>query len=360
MAEEALEMARREKEILWKVKRLLRRFRGDADWVPGEIFEREEDEVLLLPNENENEGVEAVEEQVLQSAVPSLATEGQAVVEAEAEAEVLQESAVHTQAEMVEANGVDAMDMAIQQAAVEAVKTAAEIDPPPQPNNESVNETTEASNPTEDQTMPVPITEQPAHPPPDPEQASSEDQTSTSGKDTTATKIHAMTTRARARSPVHSGRPSPTPSSSASIPPVHPWFLAPATTLPDRDLGLPLNEAEESRRILLIYVQKQEHVVRQWESLSSGLLKADRMRRDIYRACKAEGHVRDDGRGNVVTEMSDGEDWYDPADWGLGERELKVGKGGVLGLEKGRDEVEEAGEEDGGRRGKRRRVVNRM
>lgn len=61
----------------------------------------------------------------------------------------------------------------------------------------------------------------------------------------------------------------------------------------------------------------------------------------------------------MVTEMSDGEDWYDPADWGLTERELKVGKDGVWGLEKGKDEVEDFGGEDGeGRRvrGRRRGV----
>ena len=57
------------------------------------------------------------------------------------------------------------------------------------------------------------------------------------------------------------------------------------------------------------------------------------------------------------TEMSDGEDWYDIEEWGLQGWELK---GGVE-LEKGKDEVEEVGEEEGGRRvgGRRRRVVGR-
>ena len=47
MADEAMEMLRRERESLWTAKRLLRRFRGEADWVPGETFETERDWALL-------------------------------------------------------------------------------------------------------------------------------------------------------------------------------------------------------------------------------------------------------------------------------------------------------------------------
>ena len=171
-----------------------------------------------------------------------------------------------------------------------------------------------------------------------------------------------MTTRARARSPRQSRTPSPTPSDSASVPPIHPWFLVPPSVLPDRDLGLPANEAIEVRRNLLLYVQKQGLIVRQLSALYDGLQRADRLRKAIWDAAKAEAHVRDDGKGNAVTEMSDGEDWYDIEDLGLARHELKLGRDGTWGLEKGKDEVEDlAGvEEEGfGRRGggRRRRAV---
>jgi hypothetical protein len=357
MAEEAAEMARREREVLWKAKRLLRRFRGDPDWVPCETFETETDEMMLLPTNEGVGGIGEEDEGILQSAVPSMTVDTQSALDGEVDA--MDATTEEVLPEPAEANGIEAMDMALQQAAVEAEKTAAEI-------GETTTDVKEdlPIDTTAPESVPIPTTETddpPKDPTPNPEPAeANSDHTSTSGKETNNTNTHAMTTRARARSPGPSDmRASPTPSDS-SIPTINPWFLAPPIANPDRDLGLPANEAEETRRILLLYVQKQEHIVRQLESLCAGLQKADRMRGEIYRACKAEGHVKDDGRGNIVTEMSDGEDWYDPTDWGLTERDLKMGRNGVLGLEKGRDEVEEAGEDEGGRRGKRRRVVNRM
>lgn len=105
----------------------------------------------------------------------------------------------------------------------------------------------------------------------------------------------------------------------------------------------------------MLYVQKQENIVRQLSTLYDGLQRADRLRWETYRACKAEGHMVPDGKGGVVTEMSDGEDWYDAEDWGLTARDLKDGK-----LEKGKDEVEDVAEEEGRRvGGRRRRVVGK-
>lgn len=352
-------MMRREREILWRAKRLLRRFRGDADWVLGETFETEQDETVLLPQVEDGNAILG-EDVVMQSTVPSVATETE-MTDGESKPAGAAGGTQFPQtlnADGHEGNGVEALDMAIQQAAVEAAKTETEID-------NIIKQTTEQPETNGNQTAPtddsntdqLQVLENPALDLAAAEVAS--EQTSNSGKD--GTNIHAMTTRARRpRSPAHSeGRASPSPSDSASIPIVHPWFLAPQTAQPDRDLGLPPPEAEETRHMLLLYVQKQEHVVRQLATLSEGLLKADRMRREVHLACKAERHVKDDGRGNLVTEMSDGEDWYDAADWGLTERDLKVGRDGRLVLEKGRDEVEEVGEEEA-RRGGRRRRVNRM
>ena len=125
-----------------------------------------------------------------------------------------------------------------------------------------------------------------------------------------------MRTRAQAQAP-----PEPTPLSrnpspdSWTAPEIHPLFLLPSAAIPDKDFGLPPSEAEETRRMLMMYVQKQEEVCRGAEKLYDGLLKADAQRKTVYKWCKAEGHVG---------EMSDGEDWYDKEEWGL-EEELRKG-----------------------------------
>lgn len=109
-----------------------------------------------------------------------------------------------------------------------------------------------------------------------------------------------------------------TPSPASWVPPViHPLYLMPESARPDRDYGLSPNEAEDTRRLLTAFVQKQEEVVRGAEKLYEGLLRADHMRQTVFKWCKAEGHVG---------EMSDGEDWYDKEEWGLDE-DLKKGQG---------------------------------
>ena len=145
---------------------------------------------------------------------------------------------------------------------------------------------------------------------------------------------HRMRTRAQAQavsektSSSHTRSPSPT----SSVPPlIHPLYLVSSSSIPDRDFGLPPAEAEETRRILMSWVQKQEEICRGVEKLYDGLLKADRMRKTVLGWCKAEGHVG---------EMSDGEDWYDKEEWGLDED-----------LKKGHEEEEE----DAGNQGKKTR-----
>lgn len=101
-------------------------------------------------------------------------------------------------------------------------------------------------------------------------------------------------------------------------------------------LGLPVDELMETRRLLMMYIQKQEESVRGYEALLGKLVKAKRMRDKVWEWCKTEGHVG---------EWSDGEDWIDAEAWGLAPEELK----------KGKDEEEVEGQEDTGRKGKRRR-----
>jgi hypothetical protein len=106
---------------------------------------------------------------------------------------------------------------------------------------------------------------------------------------------------------------------SSTEPFIHPYFLVPGSSRPNRDLGIPKHEAEETRRLLQLYIQKQEEVCRGAQRVYDGLLKADRYRRMVMKWAKAEGHV---GHNR---DMSDGEDWYDKEEWGL-EEDLKKGQ----------------------------------
>ncbi|KIW91248.1 uncharacterized protein Z519_08144 [Cladophialophora bantiana CBS 173.52] len=122
-----------------------------------------------------------------------------------------------------------------------------------------------------------------------------------------------------------------------------PLFLLPpvlaANHRPPRSLarlGLPVDELIETRRLLMMYIQKQEESVRGYEAVLGKLIKAKRMRDKVWNWCRTEGHVG---------EWSDGEDWIDAEAWGLQPDELRKGKD---------EEVDEA-QEDTGRKGKRRR-----
>lgn len=123
-----------------------------------------------------------------------------------------------------------------------------------------------------------------------------------------------MTTRAQALATSENNtNSSHTRSASPAswVPPViHPLYLMPPSAHPDRNFSLPPSEAEDIRRMVMLYVQKQEEVCRGAEKLYVGLLRADRMRKTVFKWCKAEAHVG---------EMSDGEDWYDKEEWGLDE-----------------------------------------
>ncbi|KAJ5772847.1 hypothetical protein N7457_007743 [Penicillium paradoxum] len=128
-----------------------------------------------------------------------------------------------------------------------------------------------------------------------------------------------MTTRAQANAvnPAESGSPISSADMAFPLPTPHPLFLIPENLRADANFGLPASEAEDTRRLLWSYIQKQEETVRGVEHLLYSLNVACRMKSDVLEWCKAEGHVG---------EMSDGEDWYDREQWGLAEGEdLKKG-----------------------------------
>lgn len=145
-----------------------------------------------------------------------------------------------------------------------------------------------------------------------------------------------MRTRAQAQvltGPTITSSRSQSPDSYLS-PSIHQLFLIPESAKTDPDIGLPPQDAEETRRMLTLYVQKQEEVCRGAEKLYEGLLLANRQRQEVLKWCKAEGHIG---------EMSDGEDWYDKDEWGL-EDDLRKGQA---------EEEEDAGVQGKKTRGRR-------
>ncbi|KAI1436211.1 RXT2-like protein [Xylaria sp. CBS 124048] len=114
-------------------------------------------------------------------------------------------------------------------------------------------------------------------------------------------------------------RPESTVSDTTNDLPIHPMFIVPRSARPDRDFGMLEGEAEEMRRLLQLYVQKQEEVCRGVKRLYEGLLRADRMRKTVFQWSKYEAHV------GPNRDMSDGEDWYDKQEWDL-EEDLKKGQ----------------------------------
>lgn len=145
-----------------------------------------------------------------------------------------------------------------------------------------------------------------------------------------------MSTTTNATTPTVSSIPS-------SLLQADPLFLLPPSLTPSHriprkvaQLGIPVDEFLETRRLLTMYIQKQEESVRGYEAVLGKLIKAKRMRDNVWHWCKAEGHVG---------EWSDGEDWIDAEAWGVAPEELK----------KGKDEEDIEGQEEVGRKGKRRR-----
>lgn len=354
MADEALEMVRREKESLWRMKQVLLRLRGDAPWMPCAQFESVHDD-LLLQGDGQMDGFSAVP-----SIISTAAADEAPCIEATAPKEIASAEMNGAPQELAgigahvgEMAGVETMDMAAGRSLPAEPKSDANTevtekteDPAGDIAMDSLSAHEYTMHPqTATEGLPE-ATEEPAaptdaglqaHNPTLDEIRKSVEPASESTSQSGNAPSHSMLTRRRANQPSHSPSPSPSPSDSASIPPIHPWFQYPANCQPDTNFGLPAAEAEDMRKSLLLYVQKQEQVVREAVTLANGLLKADRMRRGVWQACRAEGHVG---------ELSDGEDWYDLDEWGLDKDLLK-----------GKEEVEE--EEEGRRGGRGRRRVQR-
>lgn len=109
---------------------------------------------------------------------------------------------------------------------------------------------------------------------------------------------------------------------------IDPFFYPPSYAV-DRDFGIPANEAEETRRLLLAAVQRQEEFMRGLKKVYSGLLQAKHKKQDVWRWCRAMEGVRQYHASKTERDISeiteeemavglpDNEDWYDKEEWQL-------------------------------------------
>ncbi|KAF2266849.1 hypothetical protein CC78DRAFT_577774 [Lojkania enalia] len=288
LTDEAGAMSRKERVTLRRAKSLFTKLQGDVAWVPYGLADMSSEEPIQKPWTN---GVAATNGNSHQ--VPRV--------------EVTDDT--RTQETSDTAQDV-AMEDVTQVNGAEILGSAENYSGPP-PNGDTAEEGN--VEPTANGLSRDPHLDggqengEPHTPPP-------EDTSDTASQQT----AHQMTTRARAQA---ASDPSPPSTPSSAVNPVHPLFTFPTDSLPDRDFGLPAAEAEDTRMLLLAFVQKQEEVSRAANDLYAGMLQGDRMRQDVFKWSKAEGHLG---------EMSDGEDWYDREEWGLDQD-----------LIKGRDEEED-------------------
>lgn len=325
LTRQAGEMVQKEKESLWRIKHLLTRMSGDNSWIPCGITEAEDDFELFLSErdrERARKMSKVVGKEHERGTTPVITTDAneQPVGLVTAEARTIDNDG-NEQTQVVQMlvedkdNATTASTIIPVEASIDngegQINGTAKVDVA---NDASTNaDSTEsipniAKDDANGQTVEEPETEEPDV-----------------DDDAGAAIPRRMRTRAQAQAasdstPIRTR--SATPDSEGAL--IHPYFLAAQTSRPDRDLFLPGDEAEECRRLLQLYIQKQEEVCRGAQKVYDGLLRAERHRKEVLKWCKAEAHV------GLNRDMSDGEDWYDKEEWALDED-----------LKKGQDEEEE-------------------
>jgi hypothetical protein len=360
MVQSAEKQLQEAKTALWKAKNILTELRGDEIWVPGGAVESDDDFDLFYPKKSKL-GTEIT---------PRHKSKHHTTTNMEIQQSMVAEEQSSTKADMVQDSEVSQNDVNGQQALdVEMADAPTNGDPSEAPNedvtkNSAVKEATEPAEvkatETSDESQQVTNAGDPdAHNATasdhingvQPTEESSKDddpeilektlskdndtvtgdsiapdgsQVDSNPDEATPPPPRRMTTRAQAQAASNSLDTSNSSSRTRSQSPatstfssnyVDPLYLLPASAMPDRDFGLPAGEADEVRRLLMSYIQKQEEVVRSYEKIFEGLSRADRCRKLIFEWCKADGHTG---------EMSDGEDWYDKEYWGL-EEDLRKG-----------------------------------
>jgi hypothetical protein len=332
------EKLRQEKALLWRARNLHRKFLGDGGWMPCGLLESPDDRYIFEPKIMVNGQSVSTDPQGLSGSGTPSAWDANApqepVAQQTANGTENENQGTDNDTEMGEvpaasaeiAPNNDAREHITQLKSEEADATVTDLPPHPTDTNDSTqkdNEKATSANHTGENQKEMDVSKDgekadtvAAHPE---ENEGNEDETEQDAEmhDGSPTPPRRMTTRARANATQDAGSPTSTVDTASTLPTPHPLFLVPETVRPDANFGLPAAEAEETRRLLWSYIQKQEETVRGFEHMLDSLLRACRMKADVLEWCKAEGHVG---------EMSDGEDWYDREKWGLAEGEdLKKG-----------------------------------
>ncbi|KAF4449714.1 hypothetical protein F53441_7051 [Fusarium austroafricanum] len=323
LVDQSCDIMRKENRSLWKVRHLLTSLCGDYTWVPCEMMVRPADVELYTDNHTARHLLALSQAVLVFPAITngdvkpgSGAEQRDAAPDTTLDNEPADKDAEDADITMTDAGTADPDDSFVEDAH-ENEKSAAKKD--------AVNATSNMHNGDQ-----VPAAQ------PDPKESKAEPTNGVNeiSNEQGTNEIGATRVEANAKPPTSDAHQQKEP--AETIGPdlsmisegeddfIHPMFLAPSGARPDRDIGLPDQEAEDIRRLLALYVQKQEEVCRGAERLFLGLLKAEQLRKNVLHWSKAEAH------SGPNRDMSDGEDWYDKEEWGLTED-----------LKKGQDEEEE-------------------
>lgn len=277
MAQQACKEAELERKTLARAHRLMTRLRGDLDWAPCGVFETAYDEKIF--------DTSAIYDKIVAS-VPSYYRH-----------RTRKHGRFKRRVKPAVVNGASAPTEVVHASSSTTPVKSEALPAPDTPSEEpSKDHSSEKDEPIESE---------------DPVAANEDDN---KGEDRESVESSASPPRRITRAKAQADKTNTaTATRTASpeteiIPPLHPLFLVPRSAATQSTLGLPEDEAEETRRMLAAYVQKQEEISRGAEKLHQGLLEADRYRKAVMKWSKAEGHVG---------EMSDGEDWYDQEEWQL-------------------------------------------
>ncbi|KAJ5684783.1 uncharacterized protein N7477_001128 [Penicillium maclennaniae] len=324
------EKLRQERALLWRARNLHRSFLGDGGWMPCGLLETLDDRYIFEPKILSNGKIASSIHQGFSGSKTPLASY-KAPQEAEAHLHGLgnETRGTDNDTEMAEVPAAsvdnvpnyDGQEHIMELKSEEADATVIDLPPHPTGTNEDNENATanhtggkhEEMNTSKDGEK-AGLDAHSEHLEGQVEDEMEQDAEMHNGSPTPPRR---MTTRARANANQDAGSPTSTADTASTLPTPHPLFLVPEGVRPDANFGLPAAEAEDTRRLLWSYIQKQEETVRGFEHMLDSLLRACHMKANVLEWCKAEGHVG---------EMSDGEDWYDREKWGLGEGEdLKKG-----------------------------------
>lgn len=328
LTQQACEMVHKEKASLWKMKSLLRRLCGDDPWIPCEVLETDDDLGLFgdiperIRGENLGTSRSRVDPHLSRENALRSDHEGFPQVENEINNQVPHGKGISSAEDVAMTDAVPVFGTEVANSQTMAASETADGD-----NGISFEKCTVASKlhdreneaglGTGDIDMTTEADQRNGN------HASEENRVvgETDAEEAEEETEPAVPRRMRTRAQAHAASDDTPTSRTRSATPdynsdayVHPYFLAPRASHPDRDFSLPKAEAADARRLLQLYIQKQEEVCRGAQKLYDGLLRADRMRKNVMKWAKAEAHIG---------EMSDGEDWYDRDEWNLDEDLVK-------------------------------------